>query len=266
MRRHIRGITALAALGVLAACSSSSPTEAPTNGPSSDPPPPPTSAGVVSGTARDTKGQPISGALVWVEPAVTTGLLTAHTGSNGAYSVTGLARLPYTAKAWTQVSYRGKNFCLRLASSQPSDYDSFVPTTGVVRNFQWKLTGQIPDLDNQFFGGEIELMGDGSAPSSDDVELRLVPTAPLIDGSTGQTLTRTVSAYGLVQDVPAGAYTATATLIGPGGTRTPLAVGRSYGSGAASMPIEFLPASEPSCGNGSGLERAYVYWSVPGSN
>ena len=81
-------------------------------------------------------------------------------------------------KAWAQVNWHGRDYCLRLAMPSAGDYDSFVPSAGAVRNFRWQLTGRIPDLDDQYFGGEVRLMGDGSAPGSNDVELthgRYVP-------------------------------------------------------------------------------------------
>jgi hypothetical protein len=261
----MRRIVLASALAGLAACSDS-PSGLTTGGsasggPTSTPTP---SVGTISGTALDTKGQPLANVLVWVEPALTTGLLKARTDGAGRYSVTGLAQLPYYALAWTEVSYRGKSYCLRLASARSGDYDSFVPSSAVTRDFRWQLTGPIPDVDDQYFGGEVRLQGDGSAPASDSVEVRFTPTGPLIDGSAGRTITRTTSAYGMIQDVPAGPYTASATLIAPGGKRSALKVGRAFGAGADAMPLEFDPITTPSCSSGSGLARAFIYWTYPG--
>lgn len=259
------------ALAVLAACGAS-PTDPASGTTGATPPPtgdggtPAPGAGTVGGIALDTRGRPIAGALVWIDPALTTGLVTTHTGADGRYSASGATQLPYFARAWTQVSYRGKNYCLRLAGATATDYDSFTLASGVVRDFRWQLTGPIPDLEDQYFGGEVRLMGDGSAPGTNDVELKLAPTGPLIDGSAGQVVVRTVKAYDLAQDIPAGAYTVSATMIAPDGTRTPLKVGTSYGAGADTMPLEFEPTTLPSCSNGSGLARAFVYWTLPGGD
>jgi hypothetical protein len=84
------------------------------------------------------------------------------TDSSGRYLVTGLWNEPYYAQAWTEVDYNGERFCLRLGT--PSDYDAFTPEHGVVRNFQWQLTGVIEDLRDYdgYFGGEIRLFLTGT--------------------------------------------------------------------------------------------------------
>jgi len=132
-----------------------------------------------------------------------------------------------------------------------------VPTQGAVRNFRWQLTGRIPDLSNAYFGGEIRLLGDGTLKQSDTVEVTLTPTAPLVDGSAAQTITRRVGAYDFLYDVPVGQYTASIVAIGRNGARSPLKVGPNISPTGTSMPLAFSPSG---CGNDNGTSRAFIFW------
>jgi len=205
----------------------------------------------------DAQGKPLPNAKVWVRPAVTTGLVEVHTGSDGRYTASSLVDVPYYAQAWTTVTYANRQYCMRLGMPNASDYDAFVPTAGAVRNFRWQLSGPIPGLDGAYFGGEIRLMGDGSYKQSDSVEVTLTPTAPLIDGSAGKAVVRRVGAYDFVRDVPVGQYSATVAVIGRNGAKTPLTVGPNISAGLPSMPLAFAPSG---CGNDNGTERAFIFW------
>lgn len=61
--------------------------------------------GTISGRALDARGNPIAGALVWVKPAVTTGLVTVHADANGRYIAEGLPNVPYKVCAWAQPTF-----------------------------------------------------------------------------------------------------------------------------------------------------------------
>lgn len=221
----------------------------------------------VTGVAVDTQGRPIAGARVWLEPAVTTGLVEVTTDSSGRYLVTDLPNVPFYAKAWTEVDYNGERFCLRLGMPNPSDYDAFTPEAGVVRNFQWRLSGVIEDLRDYdgYFGGEVRLFLDGDMRGG-EVELTFTPTGPLIDGSTGQTLVRTLNVNEelMVYDLPIGAYSVTSVLL-ENGSRTPLKTGTElswdgYEGQTDAAALAFTPNG---CGNGNGAERAFLYLSSP---
>ena len=227
--------------------------------------------GTISGRALDVQGKPIAGALVWIKPAVTTGLLTAYTDAQGRYLVKNLPELPYKVYAWAQPEVNGKRHCLRLGHDSIGDYDPVYP--GAVRNFRWKLQGVIPDRGNDtFFGGEIRLMPvfrhDGDWRSSDNlkVTVTLVPNGALADGSAGRTITKVIdwNEEHFLFDVPVGAYTATATLTAGGGAPTPLEIGRTDSSVAAQSNFEFEPISA-SCGGGfgNGTTRGFLYIAVP---
>jgi len=254
---------ALALSALLAACGGSG--TAPT-----DPGGAPTPVGPysVTGVALDTQGRPIAGAKVWIDRALTFGsVVEVTTDDSGRYLVTDLFAEPYYAKAWTEVDYGGERFCLRLGMPNPSDYDAFTPETGAVRNFQWQLSGVIEDLRDYdgYFGGEVRLFLEGDMRGG-EVELTFTPTAPLIDGSTGQTLTRVVSVNEevMVYDIPIGMYRVTLVLL-ENGTRTPLKTGveSAWGGYEEQTEAADLAFTPNGCGNGNGTERAFLYLNSP---
>ena len=227
--------------------------------------------GTISGRAVDASSKPIAGALIWVKPAVTTGLVRTTTDAQGNYRVEGLPNVPYEVYAWAQPTYNGKRHCLRLGHDNPNDYNAVVPTQGVVRNFRWKLEGVIADRGNDtFFGGEVRLFtvwrGDNDFSGNFKVEVKFTPTGPLVDGSTGKTVARIVNwaESPFARDVPVGAYRVTATLIDAGGQRSALEIGMSDTSLGAQAAFEFKPSSS-SCGGdfGNGTERAFMYIARP---
>ena len=253
--------TASALIASLAACTQSGMAPVPPGAPVVGQPEPYS----VTGVALDTQGRPIAGAKVWINPALTFGeVVEVTTDSSGRYLVTGLWNEPYDAKAWTEVDYNGERFCLRLNSS---DYDAFTPEHGVVRDFQWQLTGVIEDLRDYdgYFGGEVRLFVDGDMRGG-QVELTFTPTGPLIDGSTGQTLTRTINVNEevMVYDIPIGTYSVTSVLL-ENGSRTPLKTGieHSYDGYAGQTDAAALAFTPAGCGNGTGADRAFLYLSSP---
>lgn len=146
-----------------------------------------------------------------------------------------------------------------------SDYDAFVPTDGVVRNFRWQLTGVIEDLRDYdgYFGGEIRIFRYGDHEGG-RLELTFTPTGPVIDGSTVAPFTRTLEPEDMmVYDVPVGEYRVTAALVGAGG-RTPLRVGTDsadYESQTESALFRF--ESDGGCGDSNGTSRGFLYLNSP---
>jgi Carboxypeptidase regulatory-like domain len=265
MFRKMIGLVCLFALS-LTACGQTTLTPTnPDNTPSNPVPQPETFA--VTGVALDTQGKPIANAKVWIEPAVTTGLAETTTDAKGVYKMASLPNVPYYAKAWTFVEYNGENFCLRLGMPKASDYGSFTVEHGVVRNFQWQLSGVIEDLKEYdgYFGAEIRLFIDGDMKDG-EVELTFTPTAPLVDGSQGQVITRklNVNKALMVYDIPLGQYEVSGVLL-ENGTRTPLHVGAEsvwdgYNAQTETAALEFNPNG---CGNGNGIDRAFLYLNSP---
>ncbi len=222
----------------------------------------------ISGRALDARGKPVVGALVWVKPAITTGLVTAHTDANGQYRVTGLIDIPYKVYAWAQPEFGGKRQCLRLGHDQIADYDAVVPSQGVMRDFRWKLEGLIADRGAEtYFGGELRLMpvyrhdGDFDIHGNLKIELKLVPTGELVDGSAGKTIVRTLNwnDTSLATDIPLGSYQVSATQIAQDGTRSQLEVGPNETGLTSQSGLSFKAVSGACGGNfGNGTERAFV--------
>jgi hypothetical protein len=225
--------------------------------------------GTITGVALDTRGRPIANALVWIRPALHSGLVTARTGPDGRYTARGLLTnlpIPYYALAWTEFEYRGRTYCARLASLAPSDYSAFIPTEGVVRDFRWQLTGRIPSesaIDPSYFGQEVRLFYrlEESLRDDDVFELKLTPQGPLADGSEGQVHTRSIrwDEGSIFQDIPLGVYTVEATWVRDG-VRTPLKVNRNGSNDWA--PTTTLDWQPVSCtGSSAPSMRSFLYLS-----
>jgi hypothetical protein len=215
--------------------------------------------GVVTGVARDARGRALADAVVDVKMVFNPNVVRVHTGADGRYTARGLpAGLSHQVKAWLPVDYRGKAYCVRLAMPNATDYDAFVPSEGVVRDFRWQLTGRIPDAGNNYFGASLSLAMasvhyDTLLEDGDDVEIRLVPDGPLVDGSEGAVVTRTVRFHrtgweSRLLDIPHGVYTASATRV-RAGVRTALKVGK-FGFGSqlgATTTVHWEPDHPGTC-------------------
>ncbi|WP_295823659.1 carboxypeptidase-like regulatory domain-containing protein [uncultured Deinococcus sp.] len=227
----------------------------------------------VSGQVLDQAGRPIQGALIWVLPAVTTGLITLHTDAQGRYVSPALVNVPYRTYAGFQAEYRGQSFCQRLAATSLNEYDAFSPdpTGTIIRNFRWQISGAMPDGRDNYFGAEVRIFhrtwADGQEIVAGDssVELTLVPDGPLIDGSAGKTVVKSARVgENMLYDIPVGHYAVKATEVHGDGSRTPLLVGDYSGPGSAASTLDFRPQSG-SCvgGTSNGVERASVYVARP---
>lgn len=227
--------------------------------------------GTVQGQVLDTRGKPLEGVTVWIKPVVTTGVAEVLTDEHGRYEVEGLPPVGYRAYAWLGVRYQGQKFCYRLALPKTAEYNPFVPSAGITRNFQWKLSGRIPDWDDDeselgYFGGSVSPMQGGFqdrwATNDDQIELQLTPVGPLIDGSTGKPLKRTVPGRKVAVDIPIGTYKVKATFIGKNGQREALTVsGDQDGQYGSEATIKFKGADGSCTGSyGGGAGRSYVYW------
>jgi hypothetical protein len=231
----------------------------------------------VIGRAVDTQGKPLPNVQIYVGGAgVQTTPRRGTTNAEGRYSVDGfIDQFTYKAYGWLPVKYQGKDFCLRLAHENASEYEPFVAKDGAVRNFKWKLSGRMEDstaeLDNDgaYFGAGIRLMFEyADSDYTGTVELQLTPTGPLVDGSQGQVLTRTVdlSKAHLAVDIPLGPYKVTATRIKTGGARSPLRIGPSWSEVASDTTLVFEPETFVNCGSAvisGGVARGLLYLTDP---
>ena len=227
----------------------------------------------VSGQVLDSQGRPLPGALIWIKPAVTTGLLTAHTDGQGRYQSAKLPNVPYYAIGYFQTDYHGQTYCLRLASEKTGGYDAFSPdpTAGIVRNFKLQLSGRIPDSSGYpaYFGSEVRLMWKGdydagtTVPADSTVQATFTPDGPLIDGSTGKAFTISGNqSEPIIKDVPVGHYRVTAAEIHADGHKSPLIVGQKDPTLAASTTFDFQPSG--GCGGAtSNVGRAFLYVARP---
>lgn len=222
--------------------------------------PPPSQPGLISGVAVDAHGAPIAGAKVWIRPSLTTGLLDATTDANGKYSVQGLSTIPYRAYAWAFVQYGGKKLCLRLGSQSDADYDSFVPATGVVRNFTLRTEGEIGPNSGDHFGGDVRLFVP-YAPNGERVIVTLTPTGPLVDGSAGRTLTYDAREHDLLlEGVPVGIYKATAKFVAADGATTALTISaRDRDDYAADAELQWQTKDSCVGSTAGGPDRAYLW-------
>jgi len=221
----------------------------------------------VTGTALDTFGRPIAGARVRIVPALTTGMVEVRTDANGRYVAEGLLDVPYRAQAWTFVEYGGEQLCLRLGMESPTDFDTFVPTDGAVRNFRLQLTGPIEDLRDtkEQFGAVLAVMD--AWPYEDHgnrIELTFAPTGPLVDGSTIEPFVRVFDPDRdtIIRGLPLAPYRVSATLIEADGARLALGISPdTLAEPAAAANVDFTGDGE--CDLGSGVEWEYVYLGMP---
>ncbi|GJG86097.1 hypothetical protein tb265_12780 [Gemmatimonadetes bacterium T265] len=219
----------------LAACaagdaSGGSPT-GPTTTTPSDPNP---TAGVATGTVVDTRGQPLAGVQVIADYllAENTNAIGA-TDAQGRYSIdVGQPAGTWHMTAHLRREYQGETFDLYL---DPDSDAPFAGNAGVVRNFCWRLTG--PRADGLgFYGGTVQVNVDRQGWAADihspDIEFTFAPVGPLIDGSTGRTLTLRTSQQDVytIRDVPIGTYAITARYAPDGQAPRPMVL-RWYGQG-----------------------------------
>src|SRR5687767_9881629 len=70
--------------------------------------------GTVTGTAVGADGKPLEDVLIWAQPASVGGLHQTRTEADGRYSIDGLMNLGHRVRAWHELDYRGRHYCLRL--------------------------------------------------------------------------------------------------------------------------------------------------------
>lgn len=224
-------------------------------------------AGTVSGTVVDSLGRPIEGARVMVVPALTTGSVEVTTDANGRYLVEGLLDVPYRIRAWAFYQHGGSRVCLRLGMESQVHYDTFVTSSGMVKNFSVQHTGGIGDLrdTDEQFGAVLSVMNTYTYEGfGNRIELAFTPTGPLIDGAPSEPFVRVIdpdTEY-LLRGLPVAPYTVTATLIEEDGTRSPIGVSRSdFDEPTSSLAVNWQ--GDGSCSLGSGVEWQYLYLGLP---
>jgi hypothetical protein len=187
------------------------------------------------------------------------------TGVNGGYEVA-LPPGAYRASGWTTFEYQGRTYNFELeGTSEPAafDYDALgleKLRNGIVRDFKAGMTDRKKAADESyemgyyhaFYGGMISAdsrqseyqIGGGaqippslhdSYPPDSKIEITLTPRGPLVDGTSGAPLVRTVRLGDdgkwtfVVRAIYPGVYTATARLLTPTGEAVPLRVSLTGG-------------------------------------
>lgn len=177
---------------------------------------------VLKGRVLDPQGRPLAGATVGADDTMLSyGDRTTRTDANGYFRIS-LANTSTTWRSWgaTTVVYHGRTYHIDLHN----DPTGFSSRSGAVRNMQWKLVGPRPQSDDEFHGGAASFHESWDSPQPIEdwsrVRATFTPVGPLIDGSTGEVIVRTLTTD-LQENLPIGRYRITATYTRPG-TTTPV--------------------------------------------
>jgi hypothetical protein len=199
-------------------------------------------AGFMKGLVTDVQGKPLAGVKVFADHTLyyNTNAIGV-TDANGRYRIE--VRQPagtWHATAQLVKQFNGNTYTFDLA---PNNDDPFAGSSGAIRNFSWKLTGQRPDGGQ--YGSLVVAYADFFQPDllTQHVELSLEPVDALVDGTTGRTITGKLvhTADGeAIRDVPVGRYKITARYVPVG--ETPLALNlrlRNVGDYQSTLTTDF---------------------------
>jgi hypothetical protein len=199
-------------------------------------------SGWVIGTITNSKGKPLSGALVRVGGIVNGGNLGSfetQTDAKGQYKL----QVPngyYHVNAWVFPKYQGVQTSLPLYPVDKDKVKEQFSKDGIVKDFIWKISGPMPVkrpvlAPNEYYGGVIIFNGQdinstkvlSNPPAGSIIELIFTPVGPLIDGTKGKVITRKKKLSKslmelhpkqeerLVFDIPIGKYKITAKVTEP---------------------------------------------------
>lgn len=164
-------------------------------------------ANQVKGRVTDANGNAIPDVKLVVEHTVYYGTyIYATTNQDGYYKVS-IPTGGWQVTAQLERSIAGQTYTFDL---HPDNITPFTGTTGAVRNFTWKLSGTRPG--GGFYGSSVAVYPEPGSPLQlDNIELILYPEGTLADGSTGSTITKSLTDIGGgedgVNDIPIGKYT-----------------------------------------------------------
>ncbi|RFS17550.1 carboxypeptidase-like regulatory domain-containing protein [Emticicia sp. C21] len=162
--------------------------------------------GVIKGRITDSQGNPMANAQVVIEHTVYYASYVYATSDANGYYKTNVPNGSWKASVQIQRNYQGQTYKFNL---HPDNAEPFAGNTGAVRNFSWKLSGAKPE--GGFYGSYVAVYPEpGAAFLMEDVELTLTPEGPLADGTTGKTITKSLTDIGGgedgIKDVPLGKY------------------------------------------------------------
>ena len=167
--------------------------------------------GTGSGVIIDAKNLPVQDARITVEHTVWyNSYLFASSNHEGKY----LMSLPddpagdWIAKAQLTRTAYGQTYKFDL---EPNDTGAFNKTSGAVRNFKWKLSGQRPE-GTGYYGAHVDLYPFGTGVDITKVKLSFIPfpgETNIVDGTIAASFERPVEDIAgtfMVKDVPIGKY------------------------------------------------------------
>ncbi|MFC0213499.1 stalk domain-containing protein [Paenibacillus chartarius] len=205
---------------------------------------------VVKGMAVDGQGKPLAGAEIVADNLLLyNSNAIAITDAEGRYRI----ELPPIAVTWNMSAsikrkMNGGEFEVQLT---PDVDQPFAGNTGAVRNFTWDSSAPRPEGCYSCAGKVLLYMADYADPDDpllpppdrERVELTLIPDGPLLDGSSGKTITaygeNSGDGFGL-QDVPFARYTISARYVPDDGEpRTMLVRVRNKGEYVESVTTDF---------------------------
>lgn len=210
--------------------------------------------GTVTGTAVDTQGRPLLGAAITVCSSVFyNSCITATTAADGSYAVRLTPTDSWNATGSISRSYNGATYCLPLAIDNPN---TFASAEASIRNFTWRLSGPIPGqiantYASSYFGASLNVVYTSNVNYDTKlVKVDLVPSGPLVDGSTGGASHANVGdwASNVVGNIPLGRYDVSASYLPPTGSQMPIGISlTSMGTPLSSVTVDFPPDSGGSC-------------------
>ncbi len=168
--------------------------------------------GRLTGTVTKSDGSPLNNVTILVDHSIFfNSNLSTRTNSEGRYSI----KIPagsWYAFAQHIVTYNGLEYSFYLKPDQPQGFGA----EGGVRNFTWALTGNMPQPLSGTFGGLITFDNFPGKFVDDEkeIEWKLEPVGTLIDGSTGQLLTKKSQDAETIADLPIGRYELSASYEG----------------------------------------------------
>lgn len=204
--------------------------------------------GYLTGVITNQSGEPLSGVKVIVDHSIFfNSNITSATNNAGKYQI----KIPtgsWYAFAQYRTTYNGNIYSFYL---HPEDASGFGGEGGV-RNFQWKLTGEMPQPLSGNYGGLVTIDNfPGIYIDDSKIDFKFTPAGPLIDGSTGNILYMRAQDGFNIKDIPIGRYLVTATYEG-----TPLKL-RKWNSEedfVYSYLLDFEPQIPSECDNCAKLE------------
>ena len=229
MKNNSLRMLALLTVAVLLLSSCIKPALSETGEPGKGPTPPPSGKGkTVTGVVLDTKGNPVAGANVRAENDVINGWVEGITDQSGRYTLSGIEWGGWKIYAWKDVQFDNQTYHLRIGMPAAEDYNPFAGDLSkpVVKNFQWQMSGIIPDRTRNklnpsgYYGGSINFktldIDFNALPDGTEVTVTCTPLAgaTLFDGNAAQTVVKKFTAHDtrparylyLIQDVPQSHY------------------------------------------------------------